>query len=41
MWNVKNDTNEFIYKTERLTGIENKWLPKGEKKGRDKFRVWC
>ena len=24
MWNLKNYTNEHIYKTERLTDIENK-----------------
>ena len=24
MWNLKKDTNEFIYKTEIVTDIENK-----------------
>ena len=42
MWNLKNDTNELIYKTEnRLTGIEkNLWLLKGKGRGRDKLGVW-
>ena len=32
-----NDTNEFIYKTNRLTELENKlWLPKGKGGGEDK-----
>ena len=32
MWNLKNYTNELIYKTNRLTDIENKLLlTKGEK----------
>ena len=31
MWNLKNDTNELIYKTEMLTDIENKLtVTKGE-----------
>lgn len=32
MWNIKNDTNEHIYKTETDTGIlkTNVWLPKGK-----------
>ena len=34
MWNLKNYTNELIYKTERLTGIENKLMvTKGERRG--------
>ena len=34
MWNLKKDTNELIYKTERLTDIENKLiLIKGERVG--------
>ena len=32
MWNLKNDTNELIYKTETdsQTSETNLWLPKGE-----------
>ena len=31
MWNLKNSTNELIYKTDRLTDVEKKlWLPKGK-----------
>ena len=26
MWNLKYDTNELIYKTERLTDVENKFM---------------
>ena len=34
MWNLKKDTNELIYKTERLTDIENKLIViKGERVG--------
>ena len=38
----KNDTNELIYKTERLTDIENKFMvTKGVGGvGRDKSGVW-
>ena len=38
MWNLKNDTNEFIYKTERDSETQkiNLRLPKG-KEGRDKL----
>ena len=41
MWNLKYDTNEFIYKTERLTDTENKLMvTKGERGwGRDKLGV--
>ena len=36
----KNDTNEFIQKTETDSVIENKlWLPKGWA-GRDKLGFW-
>ena len=41
MWNlIKNDTNEFIYKTETDSQISesNLQLPKG--KGWDKLGVW-
>lgn len=35
-----NDTNELIYKTKRLTDIENKLMvTKGERAGRDKLGV--
>ena len=38
MWNVKNDTNELIYKTE--TDIENKLMVStGERGERDKLGV--
>ena len=30
MWNLKYDTNEPIYKTERQTQRVDLWLPKGE-----------
>ena len=31
VWNLKNSTNELIYKTDRLTDVEKKlWLPKGK-----------
>ena len=41
MWNLKNDTNELIYKTETdsQTQKTNLWLPKGEGV-RDKLEVW-
>ena len=37
MWNLKNDTNELIYKTETDSQTEktNLWLPKGKRVGRD------
>ena len=41
MWNLKNDTNEFINKTETAsqTYKANLWLPKGQRvKG--KLGVW-
>ena len=32
MWNLKYDTNELIYETERLEDIENKFtVTKGER----------
>ena len=43
MWNLKNNTNELIYKTETdSTDIENKLMvTKGESGGgRDKLGVW-
>ena len=43
MWNLKNNTNLPIYKTEaRLTDIENKLMvTKRERKvGKDKLGVW-
>ena len=36
-----NDTNELIYKTERIAKLENKFMvTKGEGAGRDKLGVW-
>ena len=43
MWNLKNDTNELIYKTETDSQIQktNLQLPKGkEMEGRDKLGGW-
>ena len=39
MWNLKNNTNDYICKTNRLTDIENKpVVSKGEReKGREKL----
>ena len=36
MWNLKNNTNEFIYKTESDSQTQkvNLWLPKGKWRGR-------
>ena len=36
MWNLKNDTNELIYKTEIDSQAQNTnlWLPKGKGDGR-------
>ena len=31
----------YLQNRNRLTGIENKWLPKEERKGRDKLGAWC
>ena len=40
IWNLKNDTNELIYKTgNSLTDIENKHDYQREREGRDKLRV--
>ena len=41
MWNIKNDKNELIYRTETdsWTLKTNLWLPKGKGSGRDKRRV--
>ena len=33
MWNLKYDTSEFIYKTNRPTDIENKFMVTEEKEG--------
>ena len=30
MWNLKNDANELIYKTDSQTFKTNLWLPKGK-----------
>ena len=42
MWNLKYDTNELTYETERLTDIENPVVvAKGERGlGRDGLGVW-
>ena len=42
MWNIKNNTNESIYKTETDSDIENKLMVnKGEREGRrDKLGIW-
>ena len=41
MWNLKDDTNELIYKTEKdsQTSKTNLWLPKGKGGKRDKVGV--
>ena len=37
MWNIKTNTNEHIYKTERIPDMENKFtVTKGESEGKDK-----
>ena len=33
MWNLKNNTNEFIYKIDSQTWKTNLWLPKGKADG--------
>ena len=42
MQNLKNNTNESIYKTETEWQAEktNLWLPEGKGGGRDKLGVW-
>ena len=40
MWNLKNTTNEFIYKTNWLTDIANKLMVIKGEGGRDKLGVW-
>ena len=41
MWNLKYDTNELIYKANRLTDIENKLIVfKGERWERDELGGW-
>ena len=40
MWNLKNNTNEFIYKTDPQAQKTNLWLPKGKGGRRDKLGVW-
>ena len=32
MWNLKNNTNECIYKIETVTDKTNFWLPQGREK---------
>ena len=38
MWNLKKNTNKYIYKTETDSDIENKFMV--TKVGRDKFEAW-
>ena len=38
MWNVKHDTNEFVYETNRLRDIENKLYHREMGVGKDKIR---
>ena len=46
IWNLKHDTNDFIYKTEKRL-IDTEWfcgfvVTKGERgQGRDKLRFYC
>ena len=42
MWNLKNNTNESVYKTETLKDIENKVMVTKEKSGvgKDKLGGW-
>ena len=42
MWNVRNNTKERVYmeNRSRLTDIENKWLPKGKGRRKDKLDIW-
>ena len=39
MWNLKYDTNEFVYETERLTDIENRLVVTKREAG-DGLGVW-
>ena len=41
MWNLKNITNQPVYKTEmRVTDVENKLMvTRGERWGRDKLEI--
>ena len=38
MWNLKNDTNEWIYKTD--SQIHKLMIPKGKGEGKDKLGIW-
>ena len=42
MWNLKKNTNKYIYKTETDSDIENKFMVTkvGREVGRDKFEAW-
>ena len=41
MRNLKNNTNQSIHKTNRLTDIENKLMvTEGEREGVDKLGAW-
>ena len=38
MWNLKNNTNAYMYKTNRLTDKTNLRLSKGREKGKGQIR---
>ena len=38
MWNLKNDTNEWIYKTD--SQIHKLMIPKGKGEGKEKLGIW-
>ena len=40
MWNLKNDTNELIYKSEIDSQTQKTWLPKGQDGGVNKLGGW-
>ena len=40
MWNLKNNTNELIYKTDSQIWKTNLWLPKGKGQGKGQTEVW-
>ena len=41
LWNLKKDTNEFMYKTETDPQTENNLMvTKGKGRGMDKFGIW-
>ena len=40
IWYLKNNTNESIYKTKRLTNIENKLTVTEGERRKEKLEVW-